>query len=150
MSQDNHWMQQALQLAERARAANEVPVGALIVLNDQVVGEGYNQPISQQDPTAHAEIIALRHAATALNNYRLLDTTLYVTIEPCMMCVGAMIHARVKRIVFGALEPKAGAIESRMTLLNQSFLNHQITHTSGVLAHECGLIMSNFFKEKRK
>lgn len=150
MSQDNHWMQQALALAEKARAINEVPVGALIVLNDQVISEGHNQPITQNDPTAHAEIVALRKAAITLNNYRLIDTTLYVTLEPCMMCVGAMIHSRVKRVVFGALEPKAGAIVSRMTLLNQSFLNHQISHTSGILAHECGLILSNFFKEKRK
>ncbi len=146
---DIFWMQHALQLAERAEAEGEVPVGAVVVLDEQVVGEGWNQPIGDNDPTAHAEVMALRAAARQLDNYRLLDTTLYVTLEPCMMCSGAIIHARVKRVVYGATDPKAGAVESMFDLLTTDKLNHQVVVSGGVLADECGSVLSAFFKKRR-
>jgi tRNA(adenine34) deaminase len=146
---DHFWMQRAIQLAEEAAQADEVPIGALLVLNDEVVGEGYNRPIKQADPTAHAEIIALRAAANRIGNYRLLDTTLYVTLEPCIMCAGAMVHARIKQLIYGATDPKAGAIVSQANVLEQPFLNHRVEHAGGLLSDTCGHLLSQFFKAKR-
>jgi len=146
---DEQFMRRALQLAEQAATVGEVPVGALVVANGEVIGEGYNQPISSCDPTGHAEIIAMRNAATALGNYRLSGCDLYVTIEPCTMCVGAMIHGRIGRIVFGAAEPRAGALESQLKLMDSSHFNHSIEWQGGVLAEECGAIISDFFRAKR-
>jgi tRNA(adenine34) deaminase len=148
-SRDEYWMKQALALAERAKQANEVPVGVVIVLNDDLIAEGFNCPISTRDPTAHAEIVALRKAAEKIGNYRLLNTTLYVTLEPCIMCAGAMVHARIKRLVYGAADPKAGAIVSMSGMLDLSYLNHRVEHTGGLMAAECGEILSNFFRERR-
>lgn len=147
---DEHWMRQALALARQGATAGEVPVGALLVLGERNIGEGYNQPIVARDPTAHAEIVALRQAAIHMQNYRLPDTTLYVTIEPCTMCVGALIHARIKRLVFGAAEPRAGAVCSRFHLLEYAgSYNHRIEVTQGVLEAECGQLISSFFKARR-
>lgn len=146
---DHFWMQQAITLAQKAAQQQEVPVGAIVVLDDQLIGEGYNQPISKQDPTAHAEIIALRNAAEKIANYRLINTTLYVTLEPCMMCAGAMVHARVQRLIYGATDFKAGAIVSKANLLDKPFLNHRVAHTGGLLADECGELLSQFFRERR-
>lgn len=143
------FMREALVEADRARAAGEVPVGAVVVVNDVIVGRGFNQPISLNDPTAHAEIVAMRAAAAALANYRLPGATLYVTIEPCMMCIGAAIHARLDRIVYGATEPRAGAVESRQRLYEHPSLNHRVTMVSGVLATECRERMVAFFEERR-
>ncbi len=142
-------MQHAYQLAEHAAAIGEVPVGAVLVRNDEIIGEGYNQPISAQDPSAHAEIIALRQAAKTIQNYRLLNTTLYVTLEPCTMCAGAMVHARIERLIYGANEPRAGAVTSVAQCLDQPFLNHRVKHQSGLLAIPCGNLLSEFFKARR-
>lgn len=150
MSTDEFYMAKALHLAEQAGVAGEVPVGAVVVCGGEVIGEGYNQPISACDPTAHAEVVAMRNAASQINNYRLSDCDLYVTIEPCTMCMGAMIHSRVQRVVFGAREPRAGAVVSQLQLAGQSFYNHQIEVTEGVLADECGALVSTFFRAKRK
>lgn len=147
---DQFWMQHALELARRAEAEGEVPVGAVIVQDEQVIGEGWNRPIGSNDPTAHAEIMALRAAATKLQNYRLLNTTLYVTLEPCSMCAGAMIHARVTRLVCGADDPKGGAAGSVFDILPGEKLNHQVAITRGVLAEECGQILSGFFQARRQ
>jgi tRNA(adenine34) deaminase len=148
---DDHWMQQALDLAQQGSAAGEVPVGALIVLNDEVIGSGWNQPITSKDPTAHAEIVALRQAATRLDNYRLPSATLYVTLEPCTMCVGAMIHARISRLVFGTTEPRSGAVCSHFRLLDaEGVYNHRVAWEQGVLADECGKMLSAFFQARRK
>lgn len=143
------FMRQALALADAAAAAGEVPVGAVVVVEGQVVGRGHNQPISTHDPTAHAEIAALRDAARALENYRLSGATLYVTVEPCLMCVGAAIHARVSTIVYGASEPRAGAVESSQRVWEHPSLNHRVTMVSGVLAAECRQRMRAFFLERR-
>ena len=148
--QDEYWMTKALALARQALAIGEVPVGAVVVFNEELIGQGCNQPISSNDPTAHAEIVALRNAAQIASNYRLPETTLYVTIEPCTMCVGALIHARIKRLVFGALEPKAGAVCSRFHLLDGTYFNHAITYRQGVMATECGQLMSDFFQQRRE
>jgi tRNA(adenine34) deaminase len=174
-SQDVFFMRRALELAQKTSAVNEtqaktcgyqthnshsmraktptiqteVPVGAIIVLNNEIIGEGFNCPISTCDPTAHAEIVALRQAAQKLNNYRLPGVTLYVTLEPCTMCVGAMLHARIERLVFGALDPKTGAVVSAFKLLDEEKLNHKIQYQNGILATECGKILSDFFKELR-
>ena len=148
-SQDIFFMQHALTLAKKAKSANEVPVGAIVVANNEIIGEGFNCPISSCDPTAHAEIIALRQAAQKLNNYRLPEATLYVTLEPCVMCVGAMLHARIKRLVFGAADTKTGAVVSVFKLLDEKNSNHRIEHQSGILAIECGKILSDFFKSRR-
>jgi tRNA(adenine34) deaminase len=148
-NRDEYWMRRALALAEQGRQSGEVPVGAILVLNDEVVGEGFNAPITRHDPTAHAEITVMRAAAEKIGNYRLVDTTLYVTLEPCSMCAGAMVHARIKRLVYGAQEPRAGAVVSKMNALNQEFLNHQVEHVGGLLAQECGEILSRFFRERR-
>ena len=149
-SLDIFWMQHALELAHRAESEGEVPVGAVVVYDEQVIGEGWNRPIVDKDPTAHAEIMALRAAAKKINNYRLLDSTLYVTLEPCIMCAGAIIHSRVKRVVYGAFDPKAGASESAFTILGTDCLNHKVDVENGILADECGQILTEFFRKKRK
>ncbi|MBX3710175.1 MAG: tRNA adenosine(34) deaminase TadA [Gammaproteobacteria bacterium] len=148
-SNDEHWMQRALALAHHAKQAGEVPVGALLVMNNEVLAEGYNCPISMHDPSAHAEIMVIRKAAEKIGNYRLLSTTLYVTLEPCIMCAGAMVHARINRLVYGAADLKAGAIISKMAVLEASFLNHHVEYTGGLLAEQCGAILSDFFRERR-
>ena len=145
----DYWMRQALALAARAAADGEVPVGALLVADGQVIGEGWNCPIGACDPAAHAEINALRAAARRRGNYRLVDTTLYVTLEPCTMCVGAMIHARVARLVFGAREPRAGAVVSQFQLLDAACFNHRVAWHEGVLAAECGALLVEFFRARR-
>lgn len=148
-SLDIFWMQHALELANRAESEGEVPVGAIVVYNEQVIGEGWNRPIVDNDPTAHAEIMALRNAAKKINNYRLLDTILYVTLEPCIMCSGAIIHSRVKRVVYGATDPKAGAVESAFNILGTDCLNHQVNVERGILAKECGQVLTDFFRKRR-
>ncbi len=142
-------MRLALEAAARAKAADEVPVGAVIVKNGEVIATGYNQPIGHHDPTAHAEIAALRAAAEALGNYRLPGCTLYVTLEPCAMCAGAMMHARLARVVFGASDPKTGACGSVVNLFAEARLNHHAELIGGVLADECGTMLSAFFAERR-
>ena len=142
-------MRAALDQALEAGRRGEVPVGAVVVVDDAIVGAGFNQPIGGQDPTAHAEIVAMREAARRLGNYRLTGATLYVTIEPCQMCVGAMIHARIARLVYGTREPKAGAIESALRAHEHPALNHRITATGGVLEEECRQMIQGFFREKR-
>ncbi len=146
---DQRWMQHALVLAERAAQAGEVPVGAVIVRDEQVLGEGWNRPISGHDPTAHAEIMALRDAAQRAKNYRLVGATLYVTIEPCTMCAGAIIHARLGRVVFGATEPKAGAVVSNGQVFDQPWSNHRVVYQGGILAQACGERISAFFSQRR-
>jgi tRNA(adenine34) deaminase len=146
---DEHWMQLALEQAQLAAVNGEVPVGAVLVKEDELIASGFNQPISGCDPSAHAEIVVLRAAAKKLSNYRLPATTLYVTIEPCTMCVGALIHARVERLVFGAPEPRAGAIISAARLLEGAQFNHRIAVQGGVLAEQCSAVMQKFFREKR-
>ena len=145
---DEVWMSVALQQAAKANELGEVPVGAVIVRDDQQIGSGFNQAIQEHDATAHAEVVALRDAAKSVANYRLPHATLYVTLEPCMMCVGALVHARVERLVFGAFEPKAGAVVSH-DLLGNDWLNHKIAVTSGVLAEQCGGLLSDFFAARR-
>lgn len=146
---DQQWMKLALEMAKKAEANGEVPVGAVLVKNDEVIAAGFNLCISQNDPTAHAEIQCLRQAGKVLNNYRLLDTSLYVTLEPCAMCAAAIVHGRVKRVVFGAKDPKTGAVVSVMNLFEQTSVNHKICYTEGVLENECGQILSDFFKRRR-
>jgi len=148
-SLDQFWMQRAIELAKLAEQEGEVPVGAVLVLDDQIIGEGYNSPISSHDPTAHAEIRALRDAAQRLGNYRLLNTTLYVTLEPCVMCVGALVHARVSEVVFGAYEPKTGAAGSVFDVLESEAHNHRITVRGGLLQEECARLMTEFFQRRR-
>jgi tRNA(adenine34) deaminase len=143
-------MRRALEEAARARAAGEVPVGAIVVLDGAEIGAGFNQPISAADPTAHAEIVALRAAARAAGNYRLSGATLYVTVEPCLMCVGAMVHARVARVVFGALEPKAGAVVSTQRVHEAPGLNHRLEVVGGVLEDECREAIQSFFRDARQ
>jgi tRNA(adenine34) deaminase len=144
------WMRHALRLAERAREEGEVPVGAVLVRDGRLIAEGWNRPIAGQDPTAHAEIMALRAGAAALNNYRVVGTTLYVTLEPCVMCAGALIHARVARLVYGAGDPKSGAAGGVLDLFDAAFVNHRVAHQGGVLAKECGVLLSDFFKSRRR
>lgn len=139
----------ALDLARQAAAADEVPVGAVLVLNGEIVGRGFNQPIRSADPTAHAEIMALRDAARCFANYRLPGSTLYVTLEPCLMCTGAIMHARVGRVVFGARDPKTGVAGSVLDLFAEERLNHHATVEGGVLAVECGAMLSGFFAARR-
>jgi tRNA(adenine34) deaminase len=143
------WMQEALAEARKAEATEEVPIGAVLLLNDKVIGRGYNSSIHLHDPTAHAEIVALRQAACAMSNYRLPGSTLIVTIEPCIMCVGAMIQARVETLVYGAADPKAGAVHSCFQLANGPSLNHKILVESGVLEEECSSILKDFFRNRR-
>ena len=142
-------MRAALEQAREAGRRGEVPVGAVVVLGGEVIGSGYNQPISAHDPTAHAEIVAIRAAAERLGNYRLTGATMYVTIEPCQMCVGAMVHARIARLVYGTREPKAGAIESAMRAHESPGLNHAFDVVGGVLGDECREIIQAFFRERR-
>jgi len=142
-------MQRAIELARQAESLNEVPVGAVIVKGDEVIGEGFNAPVSGTDPTAHAEITALRNAAAHLDNYRLVKTTLYVTLEPCLMCVGAIIHARIATVVFAAKEPKTGAAGSAFNLLISEKHNHRPVVRSGVLADQCANLMTEFFSKRR-
>ena len=149
MDPDERFMRAALEQALEAGRRGEVPVGSVVVVDDEIVGAGFNQPIGGQDPTAHAEIVAMREAAKRLGNYRLRGATLYVTIEPCQMCVGAMVHARVARVVYGTREPKAGAIESAMRAHEHPALNHRLTATGGVLEEECRAVIQEFFREKR-
>lgn len=147
---DLKWMQYALSLADRAEQQGEVPVGAVVVVDDKVIGEGWNQPITQHDPTAHAEIVALRNAAEALQNYRFpKSTTLYVSLEPCAMCAGAMVHARVGRLVYGASDPKGGAAGSVFEIAGTDRLNHLIDVTGGVLEQECSEKLRQFFRVRR-
>jgi tRNA(adenine34) deaminase len=143
------FMARALQLAREAAAAGEVPVGAVVVKDGRIVAEGWNRPIGTCDPTAHAEIVALRAAGTALDTYRLTDTTLYVTLEPCAMCAGAMVHARVRRLVFGAVDPRAGAAGSVFNVVQNPALNHRIETSGGVLADQCGTLLRDFFAARR-
>jgi tRNA(adenine34) deaminase len=147
--QDVAFMSRALELAREAERAGEVPVGAVIVKDGVIVGEGWNRPITTNDPTAHAEIVAMRAAAQALQTYRLLDTTLYVTLEPCPMCAGAMVHARVKRLVYAATDPRAGAAGTVFSIVQHPALNHRLECTGGVLAEECGTALRNFFQARR-
>jgi tRNA(adenine34) deaminase len=144
------FMREALALADEAARAGEVPVGAVVVLAGEVVGRGHNVPVSAHDPTAHAEIVAIRDAARRTASYRLTGATLYVTVEPCLMCVGAMVHARVETLVYGAPEPKAGAVESTQRAHLHAALNHRITVVSGVLAADCRDVMRRFFRERRQ
>ncbi len=143
-------MRHALRLAQRAVELNEVPVGAVLVQDQEVVAEGWNQPIASHDPSAHAEMVALREAARSLKNYRLNGLTLYVTLEPCVMCAGAIIHARLDRLVFGAADSKAGAVHSVYDVIANPRLNHRLEWTGGVLAQECGALLQDFFRSKRQ
>lgn len=150
MNPASQWMQRALELAQEAAGLDEVPVGAVVVCNDEIIGEGFNQTISSHDPSAHAEIVALRDAAKRMNNYRLPGAELYVTIEPCTMCAGALIHARISHLIFGATEPRAGAICSSARVLENPGLNHRVQVTSGICEAEAGQLIADFFKAKRK
>jgi tRNA(adenine34) deaminase len=144
-----HWMEKALALARQAQARGEVPVGAVVIKDSAIIGRGGNAPIAANDPTAHAEIAALREAARALGNYRLTDCDLYVTIEPCAMCAGAILHARIRRLVFGARDPKTGACGSVVDLFAERRLNHHTTVTGGVVGEVCGRLLSDFFVARR-
>lgn len=146
---DERFMAEALRLAREGGAMDEVPVGAVVVKDDEIIGRGFNAPISRQDPTAHAEIAALREAARFLGNYRLPGCELYVTLEPCVMCAGAIIHARIARVIFGARDPKTGACGSVVNLFDEARLNYHAAVTGGVLAAECGALLSGFFAAKR-
>ena len=148
-STDIQFMSRAIELAREAEAAGEVPVGALIVRHGEVIAEGFNRPISTHDPTAHAEMIALRAAAARSDSYRLSGTTLYVTLEPCAMCAGAMVHARVERLVYAAADPRAGAAGSVFNVVQNPALNHRLDVDAGVLADECGSLLRNFFVMRR-
>lgn len=147
--QDHFWMQHALQLAEQAKQHGEVPIGAVLIVDNEMIGEGFNSPITDCDSTAHAEIIALRRGAKKINNYRLLNSTIYVTLEPCVMCAGAMVHARIKRLVYGASDPRVGAVTSSFQILDAEQLNHRVEHAGGLLAEPCGKLLSDFFRERR-
>lgn len=147
--QDEYWLQQALVQAKLALAQDEVPVGAVLVKDNQLIAAGFNRPIHSCDPTAHAEVVTVRNAAQQLNNYRLVGTTLYVTLEPCVLCVGALIQARIARLVFGAYDPKGGAICSTMDVLATPQINHRFEWRGGVLADECAKLLQDFFKIKR-
>ncbi|MDO9451384.1 MAG: tRNA adenosine(34) deaminase TadA [Stagnimonas sp.] len=146
---DTYWMRRAMALAQRAATEGEVPVGAVLVKDGVLLGEGYNRPITDHDPSGHAEMIALRAAAKNVGNYRLTGTTLYVTLEPCVMCAGAITHARVQRLVFGAADPKAGAVHSLYDVIANPRLNHQVAWTGGVLEAECGQVLRDFFRARR-
>jgi len=146
---DQYWIRYALNLATHAGEEGEVPVGAVVVRDDKLLSEGWNQPIAIHDPTAHAEIVALRAAGRKVSNYRLPGATLYVTLEPCVMCVGAIMHARIQRVVYGADDPRAGAAGSAFSLLSSDSFNHSVEVESGVLAEECGEILRDFFKARR-
>lgn len=147
---DEDWMRYALELAERADKEGEIPVGAVLVQDNQVIAEGWNRPISTHNPTAHAEIMVLQQGGLALQNYRLLNTTLYVTLEPCVMCAGAMVHSRIQRLVYGASDLKTGAAGSLMDILGHPGMNHHVEVTAGILAEECSARLSDFFKRRRE
>ncbi|PHS20165.1 MAG: tRNA adenosine(34) deaminase TadA [Kangiella sp.] len=149
MHNDIHWMQKALNLAELAEKQGEVPVGAILVKDDEIIGQGYNQPISNHDPSAHAEIVALREAGQKVQNYRIVDSTMYVTLEPCAMCAMAMVHARVSKIVFATKEPRTGAGGSLYQLLQHSGHNHQIEIIDGILQEQSSELLKRFFRAKR-
>lgn len=149
LADDETWMRHALMLADRAQQQGEVPVGAVLVQQGRIVGEGWNRPIGLHDPSAHAEMIALRDGAQRLANYRVLDTTLYVTLEPCVMCAGAIVHARVSRLVFGAWDPKAGAVSSVYDVISNPRLNHRLDWQGGVLEAECAELLRSFFRSRR-
>jgi tRNA(adenine34) deaminase len=146
---DELLMEEALRAAQRALEAGEVPVGAIVACGGRIVGRGWNRNLTDHDPTAHAEIVALREAGAALGNHRLTDCNLFVTIEPCAMCAGAMVHARIKRLIYGAEDAKAGAVKSAMRLLSEPHLNHQVEISSGVLAGRCAELLQTFFKSRR-
>ena len=146
---DDYWMRRALDLAERAQSEGEVPVGAVLVMADDCIGEGWNRPISAHDPTAHAEIAALRTGAASKGNYRLPGSTLYVTLEPCAMCAGAIILARIKRLVYAAADPRAGAAGSVFNILQSGQLNHRVELASGILEQEAAALLQTFFRERR-
>jgi tRNA(adenine34) deaminase len=148
-ARDLEFMTRALELADRAAHWGEVPVGAVLVIDDEIIGEGWNQVISSADPTAHAECVALREAARHLQNYRLSGSTLYVTLEPCTMCVGALVHARVERLVFAAREPRAGVVCSQRTALDDGFYNHSVSWDEGILAQESSRRLQEFFRQRR-
>ncbi|MNF37827.1 tRNA-specific adenosine deaminase [compost metagenome] len=148
-SRDAHFMREALEQARLGADLGEVPVGAVLVQDGAVIGRGFNCPISSHDPSAHAEMVAIRAAAQAVDNYRLPGSTLYVTLEPCSMCAGLIVHARIQRVVYGATEPKAGVALSRGEFFSQAFLNHRVLIEGGVLAEECGAVLSEFFKARR-
>ena len=147
---DEQWMNRALELAAQGERQDEVPVGAVLVIDDTPVGEGWNQPIGRHDPTAHAEVVALRQAGERLVNYRITGSTLYVTLEPCLMCVGAIVHARVARLVYGAGDPKIGAVASQCKILELPGLNHRVEVTGGVMAAECSKVLKQFFRARRR
>lgn len=149
LSDDEAWMRHAIRLAQRAEQQGEVPVGALLVRDGECIAEGWNQPIQLHDPSAHAEMQVLRKAGQRLQNYRLLDTTLFVTLEPCVMCMGAIAHARVKRLVFGAYDPKRGAVCHALQLAEAPFLNHRVEWVGGVLEQSCSALLTDFFKARR-
>ena len=148
-SNDQYFMREALALAAQGALLGEVPVGAVVVQNGEIIGRGYNCPISGSDPSAHAEMVAIREAAKAVDNYRLPGSTLYVTLEPCSMCAGLIVHSRVARVVYGALEPKAGIVQSQGQFFSQGFLNHRVLYEGGVLGEECGVMLSEFFRIRR-
>jgi tRNA(adenine34) deaminase len=146
---DEFWMQKAMQLADHAASQGEVPVGAVLVYQNQVISQGFNQSITEQDPTAHAEIVALRRGGQQLGNYRLLNTTLYVTLEPCAMCAGAIIHSRIGRLVYGAKDYKTGAVGSLIDIIRHPGMNHRLQVTEGVLSEHCSEQLSQFFRKRR-
>ncbi|WP_018693363.1 tRNA adenosine(34) deaminase TadA [Algicola sagamiensis] len=146
---DEYWMKKALSLAQRAWDAGEIPVGAIVVHDGKIIGEGWNRPIGCHDPSAHAEMIAIRQASQQMMNYRLVDCDLYVTLEPCPMCAGLLVHSRIRRLIFGANDAKTGAAGSVMNIVRSENLNHQIEVTSGVFDTECGQLLSDFFKMRR-
>ncbi|WP_044871928.1 tRNA adenosine(34) deaminase TadA [Pseudomonas sp. LFM046] len=148
-SRDEHFMREALALAQQGAALGEVPVGAVLVKDGEIVGRGFNCPISGHDPSAHAEMVAVRDAASRLENYRLVGSTLYVTLEPCSMCAGLIVHSRITRVVYGTTEPKAGVVVSRGQFFNQEFLNHRVLVEGGVLAQESSEMLSSFFQARR-
>lgn len=148
--QDEHFMREALLLAKQGAAMGEVPVGAVLVYQGQIIGRGFNQPIVAHDPSAHAEVQAIRQAAANIKNYRLPDTTLYVTLEPCSMCAGLLVHARIARLVYATAEPRAGAVVSQARFLESSYLNHQVQVESGLLAEESARLLRDFFRARRK
>jgi tRNA(adenine34) deaminase len=146
---DEYWMKKAIEMAEKACELGEVPVGAVLVKNNEMIGYGYNKVITNNDSTAHAEVQAIRNAGAQLNNYRLVDTKLYVTLEPCMMCVGAIIHARIRQIIFGAYDPKTGMAVTKDNCFDKPYHNHNVLITGGVLENECANLLKSFFKKKR-
>ncbi|HCJ31222.1 MAG TPA: tRNA adenosine(34) deaminase TadA [Pseudomonas sp.] len=149
-SRDEHFMREALALAAQGAALGEVPVGAVLVRDGHIIGRGFNCPISRHDPSAHAEMVAIRDAASRVQNYRVPGSTLYVTLEPCSMCAGLVVHSRIARVVYGASEPKAGVVVSRGEFFAQDFLNHRVLAEGGVLKEECGTVLSDFFRQRRQ